>query len=349
MKANLHNYARILGAMLLLGLGGWILHSYLGLLAWAVVLAISTWPLFRKLQALAPQRAPAVVLALLLTTAFGLLVLGPIAYGLLKLVDEAQALAPVLEAGQSSGIPAPEWLLSMPWIGARLGHFWDAELGSPQAAMETLRWLQTDRVVSFSKDVAAEIVNRFFGFLITLLALFFVYRDGDRLGEKVLHSCRKLFGDIGVRYAAHACDAIRATVNGLVLVALAEGLLLGFGYALAGLSQPATLGTVTGVLGMIPFAAKLVLAICSMVLFAQGKAMAAFVLLVYGFVVIVVADQYIRPILIGGAVRVPFLWTLLAIFGGLENFGLLGMFLGPIVMAVLMSLWRDWSETTAAS
>jgi len=78
------------------------------------------------------------------------------------------------------------------------------------------------------------------------------------------------------------------------------------------------------------------------VLVAEGHMAAGSSLFVFGVFVILLADNYVRPRLIGGAVKLPFIWTLLGIFGGLENFGLLGLFLGPTLMAVLISIWRDW-------
>jgi predicted PurR-regulated permease PerM len=79
-----------------------------------------------------------------------------------------------------------------------------------------------------------------------------------------------------------------------------------------------------------------------LVLVAQGRIVEGGGLFVYGMILTLIADNYIRPALIGGAVKLPFIWTLLGIFGGMETFGLLGLFLGPTLMAVLMSIWRDW-------
>ena len=104
------------------------------------------------------------------------------------------------------------------------------------------------------------------------------------------------------------------------------------------------LAAVTGVFAMIPFAAKLVLAVCSLVLVASGQVAAGAGLFIFGIIVILVAENYVRPMLIGGSIKLPFLWTLLGIFGGLENFGLIGLFLGPTVMAVVLSIWRDSLE-----
>lgn len=334
--------ARLLGGLAILLLGAWILHSYLTLLVWAVVLALATWPVFHYLR----QRSGAAHTfwpALGLALAMGAVILVPLVYGLGRLVQEAQSVSQLVAEAQTHGIPAPNWLASLPWIGSWMASQWADLLGTPASARDTLHWLGTGAALEYSKALASQLVHRLFGFFVTLLVLFFLYQAGDALGQQVLGSCRKLFGESGVRYAAHAVSAVRATVNGLVLVGLGEGLLLGVGYTFAGLSHPAMLGGLTAVFAMVPFAAKLIFGGCSLVLLAQGHTVAGGGLFVFGLVVLLLADNYVRPALIGGAVKLPFLWTLLGILGGLENFGLLGLFLGPTIMAVLMSIWRDWA------
>ena len=95
---------------------------------------------------------------------------------------------------------------------------------------------------------------------------------------------------------------------------------------------------------MIPFGAPLMFGAASLLLLAQGATIAAAAVLAFGFAVVFVADHAIRPVLIGGATRLPFLWVLLGILGGVETWGLLGLFLGPAIMAVLILLWREWTE-----
>ena len=113
---------------------------------------------------------------------------------------------------------------------------------------------------------------------------------------------------------------------------------------MSGLAHPALLGALTGLLAIIPFAVPFIFSGASLVLLGQGSEGAALALFVFGVVVVFVADHFIRPGVIGGATRLPFLWVLLGILGGLETFGLLGLFLGPAVMAALISVWRDWTE-----
>ncbi len=334
--------ARFIGGFILLLLGSWVLHSFLDLLIWAVVLAITTWPVYQRLLDCIEVHNKVTWGALLLTLLIGAVILVPLGYGLSRLLDEVQSLGQILTKAQHVGLPPPVWLETIPMIGHWAKDTWMSALGNPVVANESLHWLGTGAAITYTKDFASQLLHRFFGFLLTLLVLFFVYQHGSGLSQYVLATNRKLFGETGVRYAIHATAAVRATVNGLVLVGLGEGLLLGVGYALAGLSHPAMLGALTGIFAMIPFAAKLIFGACALVLVAEGHMAAGSSLFVFGVVVILLADNYVRPRLIGGAVKLPFIWTLLGIFGGLENFGLLGLFLGPTLMAVLMSIWRDW-------
>jgi predicted PurR-regulated permease PerM len=156
-----------------------------------------------------------------------------------------------------------------------------------------------------------------------------------------------VLGPDGERIGGHMVAAVHGTVNGLVLVGLAEGVLLGFAYAFAGLPHPVSVGAFTGILAVIPFGAPVAFAAAALYLMAAGSPVAAVAILAFGFVVVFVADHFVRPVLIGGAIRLPFLWVLLGILGGLETFGLLGLFLGPVTMAALMSLWRDWTENSS--
>ena len=112
------------------------------------------------------------------------------------------------------------------------------------------------------------------------------------------------------------------------------------------LPYSASLGALTGVAAIIPFAAPVVYFLAGFYLFAGGNMVGAIIVVAAGSIVVFVADHFVRPFLIGGAARLPFLWVLLGILGGLESFGFLGLFLGPAVMAALMSLWREWTEPT---
>ena len=134
---------------------------------------------------------------------------------------------------------------------------------------------------------------------------------------------------------------VRGTVDGLVLMGLAEAILLGIAYAVAGVPHPALFGVLTGLLSAIPFASPLVFIGAGAWLLTQSEIGAAIGVVAFGSVVVFIADHFVRPVLIGGSTRLPFVWVLLGILGGVESFGLLGLFLGPVLLAVLITLWRE--------
>ena len=150
----------------------------------------------------------------------------------------------------------------------------------------------------------------------------------------------RLFGSAGERVGYQAILSIRGIIDGLVLVGIGEGAVMAVAYLLLGVPNPLLLGALTAVAAMIPFGAAVLLVIAAALLLAQGSAGGAIAVIVIGLIVVGIADHFIRPILIGGATRLPFIWVLIGILGGVESFGLLGLFIGPATMAVLIMLWR---------
>jgi predicted PurR-regulated permease PerM len=336
--------ARGVAAAVLLLLGIWVLRGFVPALAWGVVIALSSWPWRDRLAARIAGRHRDGIAALLLTAAVALVVLVPLTFGIVQAAREARSLAAFAHAYRESGIPAPDWMEHLPRIGPAVAEWWRSHLADPGQAQELLGRIDSESALGAGRRFTASLLHRAVTFGFTVLALFFLYRDGGALATQALALGRSAFGPPGERYLRHIVDAIRATVNGLTLVGLGEGLLLGIAYWVAGLSHPALLGLVTGVTAMVPFAAPVVYGAASLVLLATGEPGAALALFVFGSVVLFVADHFVRPALIGGAVRLPFLWVLLGILGGIETIGLLGLFLGPALMAALVSIWRELGE-----
>ena len=344
MSSTLQARARFIGAFILICLGAWVLHSYLSYLAWSVVLGICTWPLYQRLLKGNTEQGKLNWAAWLLTLLIALIILAPLSYGLLRLAQEAQTLSQLFTDVKSINIPAPAWLASLPVIGLWLQQSWVTILNSSTAQHDILQWLSSSNAATYSQHIAGHLVHYFFGFFILLVALSSVYQYGLYLVQKTMNSHQHIFGVQSLRYIQHATATLRSTVNGLLLIGLAKGLLLGAAYAVVGLSHPAMLGAITGIFAMIPYAAKLIFTSCALVLIVNGEPLLGSGLFVYGMILTLIADNYVRPVLIGKAVQLPFIWTLLGIFGGMECFGLLGLFLGPALMAVLISIWRDWVE-----
>jgi predicted PurR-regulated permease PerM len=156
-----------------------------------------------------------------------------------------------------------------------------------------------------------------------------------------------LFGPQAKKLGHVAILAVRATVNGLVLVGFAEGVLIGIAYFVAGLNHALWFALATGVLATVPFGAPLVYGIACIVLVIDSRPVAATLVFCFASVVLFFADHLVRPALIGATARLPFLLVLLSIFGGLETFGFVGLFLGPAIVAAALALWREAARPAA--
>jgi len=347
--ASSQRIARIVLTVALLGLGAWILHRFLAALAWAGVLAIALWPLYRRFARVLPGDKEGVLAPLVATLLIAVIFTGPFIYVAVESAQEIRVAVHFLSEAQQNGIPVPEWVPQLPLVGHPIEEWWQANLSNPDAARELLGRVNPRSVAASARLYGAEVVHRLIIFGFTLLTLFFLFRYGTAFSAQLLRLGDRLFGADGERIGRHMVQAVLATVNGLVLVGLGEGALLGVAYIAAGLPHAVSIAALTGVLAVIPFGAPVAFGAAALYLAATGSAVAGVAVFCFGLVVVFVADHVIRPVIIGGAARLPFLWVLLGILGGLEAFGIIGLFLGPAIMAALISVWRDWTEIPAAA
>jgi len=337
-------FVRIAMATAIIAVGLWILFDFLPALAWAAVLAIALWPLYHRMLRLLPEHSDRIVGPLLGTAAIGIIFIAPLVLLGIGLARESHFVTEFVSNARHHGIAVPEWIRQFPLAGPIIANWWSANLSDPAMAEDLIGRVTLHTLTQSARDVGVEVFHRLALFLFTLLTLFFLFRDGDALAERLRGLSDRLIGQRGERIARHMIAAVHGTVNGLVLVGLAEGILLGLVYFAVGMPYPATFGAVTGVAAVIPFAAPAVYLIAGFYLIAIGNTLGGIIIIVFGSVLLFVADHFVRPVLIGGAARLPFLLVLLGLLGGLETMGFLGLFLGPAVMAALVALWREWTE-----
>jgi len=335
--------ARLVVAAGFVILGLWILHDFLPALAWAVVLSIALWPLYQRLLLLFPGRGGRIAAPLLLTATVGVVFVAPLVMLGIAIARETHFFIQLVIAARHGGVAVPEWLVDLPIVGPSIADWWHTNLTDPIMAEALFGRLTPRMVADSAREYGGEVVRRLVIFLFTLLTLFFLFRDGSGLASQLRALSDRVIGQRGERIGRHMIAAVHGTVNGLVLVGLAEGVLLGAVYVGVGLPYPASVAALTGVLAVIPFGAPLIYTLAALYLVSVGKTIGAVVIFVIGSVVVFVADHLIRPILIGGAARLPFIWVLLGLLGGLETLGFIGLFLGPAIMAALIALWRDWT------
>lgn len=335
--------ARLVMALVLAGLGLWTLHRFLPALIWAGILAIAVWPLYQLALRRWPPGKHNILLPSVFTLALALIFIVPMVLVAVQAGKEIHTLYDSIAQARTDGIPAPAWLGHLPVGSQQATNWWQDNLATPDSANALLQKARESQFVSNSRELGGEIAHRVVLFGFTLLTLFFLFKDGDRFTAQLRQASERAFGPAGERVGRQIIASVHGTVDGLVLVGLGEGFILGIGYVVAGVPHPTLFGLFTAIAAMVPFGAPLVFGVAAALLLIHGSMMSAIVIVALGMIVTFVADHFVRPTLIGSVTRLPFLWVLLGILGGVEIWGLLGLFLGPAIMAALMLLWREWT------
>ena len=328
-------------------LGLWIIHGFIPALVWAAILSIALWPGYSRALRAWPG-GDRIALPALFTLLVGLVFVVPLLLIALQAGRDAHDFFEWLHGIERAGIPAPGWVASLPLGGQQINAWWTENLAKPFDSNDLLHHFSRNSVVSFSREVGERFTRRVVIFAFTLLTLFFMFRDGRTLAAEMLEASHRLFGARGEHIARQMVASVHGTVDGLVLVGIGEGVAMGIAYYFTHVPHAVLLGAVTAVAAMIPFGAVLAFGGASLFLIAQGSVSLGIIVFVFGLIVVGVADHLVRPVLIGGATKLPFVWVLLGILGGVETFGLLGLFLGPAVMSALILLWRELIATPAS-
>ncbi len=333
---------RLIAAVVLAGLvvlGFRVLEPFIVPLVWAGILAFVSWPAYERLLRLCRGRST--VASLLMTTAVSLAVIAPLAWLAVVLRIELVRAYHETQALLAGGLQLPPALLKLPWLGEQLRDLSARAVQDPQALGSELRKL-TDRSFEEIAHIIGEISRNVAKLLLTVISLFFVFRDGQRLAGELASALEQLLGPRVRNYLQAIGQTVKAVVYGLVLAAVVQGALAGLGYWIAGATAPVFLAALTTVCGLIPFAAPTLWGGVGVWLLISGSTVAGIGLLVWGAIVVGWTDHIVRPFLISREAQIPFLVVMFGVLGGLAAFGLVGLFVGPVILAVLLAIWREW-------
>lgn len=326
-------------AIVLLAL--FIVHKFLPSIIWAAIIAIATYPLYKRFRKFMPGGDN--VNAFVFTFILSLVLVIPLSWLITVLIKELQLFLNYLQIVNRVGGQAPPFLKDIPWVGNDLILYWDENIGRPGAIKTFLSNLHISLTPagSYIKRIGFNLFHRGFQLGFTILTLFFFYRDGDKIFRQITHIGEVCLGARWYRYSDKLPSALRGTVNGTIVVGIGVGILMGLCYMLVAFPAPTLAGFITAIAAMIPFVVPIVFALVALILFSAGSAISAIIVLVWGTIVMFVADHFVKPVLIGGAIQLPFLAVLFGILGGIETLGVLGLFVGPIIMVLFVTLLHE--------
>jgi len=298
--ARLQQIALAALGLALAALGAFILQGFLRALAWGVIFALAVWPLYSRARRGWPARGHNIILPALFTLGVTLVFLVPLVAVGIEIGREGASVAKLALEYQRTGIPLPGFMHSLPVGGQALTDWWQANLSDPANLSSLVGRINRDQALAYSESVGARILHRGATSVFTLLTLFFLLRDGETISGQLHRAVTRAFGGRGAVVCAQIAASVRATVNGLMLVGIGEGIVIGIGYWVAGVPHPTLFGGLTAVAAMMPFGAPLVFGIAALILLSQGAVVAAVAVAALGLVVTFVADHFVRPVIIGG-------------------------------------------------
>ena len=335
---------RLLMGLLLAGIAigcGFVLHPFTSALLWGGILVFTTWPVFEWVRDRAHIGRTGAALIMVLLTAI-LLVL-PLAVAAPAGSEDVMRLRASIDHLLDSGLPtAPDWLARVPILGGTLSEYWNswaADLGVMADFFRPYFGMIAENGLTLLLGIATGIIQ----FLFALFIAFFFWVYGDRLGTHIRAIIRRIAGSYAERLIVVTGQVIRGTVYGLLGTALVQGILTAFGLWLTGVPRAVLLGTLAGFVSVLPIGAPMIWIPAALWLLSIGHTGWAIFLVVYGVVAVSGADSVIRPYFIARGAQLPFLLTVLGVLGGALAFGLLGIFLGPVLLGVGFTLVAEFA------
>lgn len=317
-----------------------VLQPFVLPIIWAVVIAITTWPMHLRIKSRLGGSSDLAAMAT--TTVVAVTLAGPMIALLVFVVEDVQTAVAFLIRANDEGVRTPIWLSGIPMAGDFLAQQWVIYLGEPNQ-LSQLFAAKLSTIQEFTQSALVGVATRTAMLIFALWVLFFFYRDGDNLLSKINFVGYKWLKKRWPSYAHHIPPAVRSAVNGLVIVGLAEGLIIGLALNFAGVHSAMLLGMATAAISLVPMAGPLLLGVVGLVLFAQGSPLAGVYVFVFGTTVLLLADYLVRPRLIQSSTQLPFLAILFGIFGGIASMGILGLIIGPVILVLFLVLLREAS------
>jgi len=340
-------YAPTLQKVLLFGLFFILLYLSFNVLkyfivpvVWAAIIAYMTWPLYQSIKRSVGSRPnlSAIIMMIMVTLVVGI----PLTFAIFLLQHEGRSLYYELQQQVFSGhLNVPDFIRNLPLVGKEISRTLRDINNDPNSIVQNISiWIQGH--LNYGKVVFNEISKNLIKLGFAMLSLFFFYRDGEIILKQVSKALEKVIGPRVHHYLDTISDTTRAVVYGVGLTAIAQALLAGVSYFVAGVPNPMVLTIITFIFALIPFGPPMAYGAVSLWLFSQGQTIEAIGVMAWGVCIVSTADNVIRPLVISGATQIPFLLIMFGVLGGIASFGLIGVFIGPVILAVLLAIWREW-------
>jgi predicted PurR-regulated permease PerM len=318
-----------------------VLQPFMTAILWAGILCATTWPLYQRL--VVRMRGRESLAAAAMVTLIALALLAPFVVVGATIADNAKLAEGWWKHMIESGPPEPpSWLAGLPLVGERAAAYWnDMVHDTPALLEEAKKYFDPVRkiLVASGMTVASALLQ----LTLSIFIAFFFFRDGDAVVGRLRVAAHRIAGERGKRLGEVATTTVRGVVLGILGTALVQGVLAGIGFAIAGMRAAPLLGLVTFFLSPVPVGPPLVWVPAGLWLISIGDTGWGIFVLLWGVLVVSTVDNFIKPLIISRGSDLPFALVLLGVLGGAVAFGFIGVFLGPVLLAVGFALVKEWA------
>jgi predicted PurR-regulated permease PerM len=329
----------ILLMLILIGTSFWILRPFLLAIIWAATIVVATWPMMLRLQARLRSRALAVTI---MSGTMVLVFVVPLVLAIYALIDNADTITEWARTLSTASIPPPpEWISRIPLVGTKIADRWAAFAATGNADLAASLGPYVTSAAQWLAGALGSFGVLAFHFLLTVIITVVMFSQGEAARAGLIRFGRRLTGERGEAIVVLAGQAIRAVALGVVVTALAQTILAGLGLAVAGVPFAALLTGVILLLCIAQLGPILVLVPAVIWLFWKDHTAWGTALLIWT-VGVGTMDNVLRPFLIRRGADLPMLLIFAGVIGGLVSFGIVGLFVGPVVLAVTYTLLKDW-------
>jgi predicted PurR-regulated permease PerM len=317
-----------------------VLRPFVSSVLWALVLSYSTWPVYQRVRS--AFRGHATAAAFSMTLLLALVIVLPVTVLGFSLGDSIATIGTGIRRMAAEGLPdPPQWVASLPLVGAWLdGYLSEIAHDSGRLAAELARLL--DPIKSFLLSGGLKLGEGLLYLVLSVVLAFFFYRDGEAVSRGLDSALTRIAGERAARLKQIAGGTITSVVYGILGTGLAQATLAAIGLWIAGVPGALLWGALTFFLSVVPVGPPLVWVSATIWLVTQDAIGWAVFMALWGFFGISGIDNIVKPYLISRGSRLPFILTLFGVIGGALAYGVVGVFLGPTLLAVGFRLLQEW-------
>lgn len=325
------------GALILIGCY-MVVEPFMTAIVLSAILCVVSWPVY--LRAVNSFGNNTTIAASLMVTLIIVTVLIPLSFMCAIIAQQVPELIYWCRDWVRGGMQLPDWLITLPYVGHRINELFHVSI-NPQAISGFVQKV-FDPLSKWVLSISMGVGNAIFQIALVAFISFFFYRDGKGLATRMTLILRRVSGDLSKEFAGILVSTTRSVVFGIIGTAIGQGVVAAIGFVIAGVPGWLMLSIGVCVLSVVPVGPPLVWGPVALWLFSQGSTGWAIFIVLWGVLAVSSVDNFIKPILISRGTTLPLALVFLGVFGGIMSFGMLGLVLGPILLAASIAMMKVW-------